>query len=378
MKFRYFFVIAIFISGCAHIELPEGGPDDIAPPFLKNIKPSPFSKFCSPDQQILIDFNEVILEASAKNGIRISPPVKYEIDFNWRWTGLKLKPDSVWNSNGTWLVYIFHTLIDYHKNPFFEPKVFAYSSSSFIDSGIIAGIISVKRDTINSLSEDTLKKENQKNFFEKLNNQEDKFYHIPEFWVFLFDLQFIDTLIWEKTKPRYYGWAYEDGYFEILFIENSKDKSYVLLAFEDLDSNIIWNPEKEPAISKASFIVNTPEKIDTMKLNLRMTELKGFIKDLNEEQDSLVAKFPLNFHCIKRDSSFAFFLPVKNNIFEKKGISPGEFLCAGYRDLNKDNKLNKNEPVSFEYRQVNILPGSQISLDTIVIHVQKYTLPSLE
>ena len=143
-RISYFFIFLsyanyIFLS-CAAIQSPPGGDKDIISPFIVNSNP-PNRATSFIGGEVNIYFSEYLKESSVENSIKIlpniepNPPVRFNGDFitiNF--------PDSLL-SNQTYIISIDRSLQDEHNVFLNEGLQIAYSTGSYIDSGMISGRI---------------------------------------------------------------------------------------------------------------------------------------------------------------------------------------------------------------------------------------------
>ena len=143
-RISYFFIFLIYANyislSCAAIQSPPGGDKDTISPFIVNSIPSNGSTGF-PGGEVNIFFSEYLKESSVESSVEILPNIEPKplIEFKGDLITVYF-PDSLL-SNQTYIISINRSLQDEHN--FFLNKTLqiAYSTGTYIDSGMISGKI---------------------------------------------------------------------------------------------------------------------------------------------------------------------------------------------------------------------------------------------
>jgi hypothetical protein len=144
MKFHFekilLSTIVLFISNCASIKAPPGGPIDETPPSIVDIQPTS-GTINLIDRKILVKFSEYMDENSFKNNISIFPKLEEGINYKFKGDEIILNLPQNLDSSKTYIIQLNRNIKDEHGVPLAAPIQLAYSSGSKISNGVIEGTV---------------------------------------------------------------------------------------------------------------------------------------------------------------------------------------------------------------------------------------------
>lgn len=201
----------LFLHSCANPITPTGGPKDTIPPSLISSLPLDQSLRFK-EQSIEMTFDEFINADKLKQNLVITPitEVKYKT---------LVKKQTIWISfeepfedSTTYTLNFFDGITDITERNPAENLVIAFSTGDYIDSLSIFG-------TVADLFTGTIPK---------------------KITIGLYKLS--DTLDFKSIKPTYFTTSTDEGTFKI---QNIKANPYRLMAFEDANKNLLFDPASE-------------------------------------------------------------------------------------------------------------------------------------
>ncbi len=131
-----FCLCALFVGGCAKRIAPDGGPKDLRPPNLVTISPAHNSTTVPTNTTIELVFDEPI---SANEAAIIVFPHDENFDKKFSRKKVQLVPKKPLETNQTYSVIITTKFADWQKNTLAQPQVYAFSTSSTLDTMHITG-----------------------------------------------------------------------------------------------------------------------------------------------------------------------------------------------------------------------------------------------
>jgi len=193
-----------FITRCASITAPTGGPKDTIPPTMVNS--IPLNKSINfKDNTIYLEFDERIKEDKVKDQLIITPIITGKYETTIKKNLFKMTFDEPFADSTTYTLNFREGIKDITEgNPTLTNK-FTFSTGSFIDSLTIFGL------TTNLLTADT----------------------IENIIVGLFRVE--DTVNIFNGSPYYFSQTDKEGYYTI---ENIKNGKYIATAFSDVNKNL--------------------------------------------------------------------------------------------------------------------------------------------
>ncbi len=248
------FISAVFISGCAKIVAPTGGPKDEEHPLIVEIDP-PDNTVNFDRKKISITFNEHIQLKDLNNNLIISPPIEEKPDIKDKGKTLVIEFMEELKDSTTYNIYFGNSVQDFNEGNPIENFQYVLSTGSYIDS------LSIKGQVINS------------------------FNLLPEEGVFVMLYKDFEDSVPIKQIPLYISKTNEKGVYRINNIGNNQ---YKLFSLRDFNKNYLFDlPNEEIAYldSLVSFELITETKIDTIfKLD------SSFADSIENLQDSVYIK----------------------------------------------------------------------------------------
>ena len=308
-----FYIILIFLSGCANQVPPGGGEPDRIPPEVVEIYP-PDGTINFDDDYMEIEFSEYIDKRSFQDALFISPYIEGGMDFSWTGTTVTVEFNEHLKKDFTYTINIGSDVVDLNnKNRMSDSYTFTFATGNKIDKRMISGKVYAEK---------------------------------PEgILIYAYRLGTAnDTLL--NGKPDYVSQTGSIGNYELKGLGESiyrifavKDE-YKDLKY-DLDQDMIGVPFQDVSLTgEDTLFIDLNFKLfkaDTTAPRLLkgiMTDEKHILVTLTEDikQDLLT---PSNFSLI--DSTTDKTLPVQF-VFRKYG-KPGELVLVPEEKLSIDNSV---------------------------------------
>jgi len=203
MKHTYKLVFILFVSGCANIAMPTGGPKDETPPELVSSTPSNNQRNFE-GKTIVLTFSEDIKLKDPKEEILIIPTIGKNTLFTAKKKKLVIEPELNWQLNTTYSINFREGVQDITEGNPAENLRLAFSTGPTIDSLSISGSI-------------------KEMFTEKIP---------PKITIALYQADTFDIF---KHTPIYFTKSDKEGIF---IIPNLKTDKYYIYAFDDKNKNL--------------------------------------------------------------------------------------------------------------------------------------------
>jgi hypothetical protein len=213
MKTIFYSLFLLTLLSCAQFIPPTGGPKDKDAPILVSNYPE-HETLSFKGQTIKLEFNELIDATTLRQELIITPQPEGSYNLKAKPFGVELKFDTAFKDSTTYTLNFRNGIKDLNeKNPAVNLKL-VFSTGTTIDSLKISGKV---HDLFTGLpSEKTL--------------------------VGLYDLNTSDTLPLLNRKPNYFIKTDTSGIYSF---ENIKSSNYRIIAFQDLNLNLFFDPAKE-------------------------------------------------------------------------------------------------------------------------------------
>ncbi len=277
----------LFLSSCASIQPPTGGPDDTTAAHLISVYPPRASTNFDTEEKITFLFDERIEATKLYQSLLISPYTEAKYKFEAAGKKLVFQFKESLDSNTTYTLNFGDGVTDITaKNPVLNFS-YAFSTGNEIDSLMINGSV------YDCLSEEA----------------------VEGVSVAIYLLH--DSLDISKDYPTYYSKTDKQGMFEI---KNIREDDYLLLAFKDDDLNKRYSHHKE-SFAIYPDTIYLKENLNDIKLRLRTAEPEATaISNQRDYQDfSLIAfnngleKYEV--YTLDQEKLFSFFDKKENNLF---------------------------------------------------------------
>ena len=204
-------VLIAFISSCATMEMPNGGPKDTSPPVILSSVPENNSLNMK-EKIIEIKFDEYIELKNINQQLIISPPMKENPKFKVKAKSLIIEIVDSLHENTTYSIFFGDAIVNFTEG--LPIKNFSYTFST----GDIIDTLQVKGNVINAFD-----KTPAKDVYALLYKADD------------------DSVLY-KQKPYYVTKTNENG--EFLF-KNIGDFEYSIYALKDINNNYIYDSRDE-------------------------------------------------------------------------------------------------------------------------------------
>ncbi len=206
----YFLFIIVFISSCASIRYPEGGPKDEEPPILSAIKPDlPKTRFN--DKKIELQFNEYIKNEDYTKEILFSPPLKSPAKVLTYGKKIKIVLPKNLDDDLTYLLTIGKNIKDFNEgNTLTNILQFPFTKSNEFDTCSIYGELVKTHPKMN----------------------------LDNYIIFLYDYDSITSQNFQNKIPMYFGLVYENYQYKLNYVKPGK---YKILAVQDKNNDFKFN-----------------------------------------------------------------------------------------------------------------------------------------
>ncbi|MCS6824417.1 MAG: Ig-like domain-containing protein [Cytophagaceae bacterium] len=231
-KFHSIFSVSFvlfFLTNCANIIAPTGGPIDRKPPTL--IKTFPDSNQLNfKDKTIMLEFDEYIDVSNLYEQLIISPYTDVHYNVTTRKKKLIIKFDNQLKENTTYNIFFGESIRDVTEGNIKKNLNITFSTGSIIDSSYISGEV-----------------------YQFPNNTS-----MSNISVCLYSAD--DSINIKKNKPIYYTKTNELGKFKLSYLKPGK---YLIYGHKDENKNYIYDNESE--------LISIPE---TLNLDTNLTQLR--------------------------------------------------------------------------------------------------------
>ena len=242
MKRLLYILLSLVLASCASRIAPGGGEKDSSGPKVITANPDSGSIRFNTDR-IELEFDEFIELKDGGTGILFSPPLSQPVDYLVRKKNLRIKWNEELLPQTTYTLVIGKSVCDITEaNPMPEYR-YVFSTGDFLDSLKLTGSV---RDAFSNLP-------------------------LKDIVVALYESD-ADTVP-QKLLPRYFTRSKESGDFGI---ENIKQGTYTLLAFEDKNNDLkLQIPDERLAFKSGSL------RLDSVN------NAAGVLRVFDQEPDSI-------------------------------------------------------------------------------------------
>lgn len=242
MKQLLYLLFSLLLSSCASRIAPAGGDKDSSGPKVILANPDSGSIRFSTDR-IELEFDEFIELKDGGTGILFSPPLSQSVDYLIRKKNLRIKWNEELLPQTTYTLVIGKSVCDItESNPMAEYR-YVFSTGDFLDSLKLTGSV---RDAFSNLP-------------------------LKDVVVALYESD-ADSVP-QKMLPRYFTRSKESGEFGI---ENIKQGSYTLLAFEDKNNDLkLQIPDERIAFTSGALSLDS------------INNAGGILRVFSQEPDSI-------------------------------------------------------------------------------------------
>lgn len=290
---------SLYLYSCATRSVPTGGPKDTIPPRLINTIPANKSLNFN-GKTIVLEFDEFIKTKDLNNQLIITPRLQEDIEHKINKRTLIIDLNEKLDSNTTYTFNFQEGVQDItESNPAID-LVLAFSTGDYIDSLYIEG-------TVKDLLTDKA---------------------IENAVVALYP--YGDTTDVFNHKPQYFTRTKKDGYFRL---ENLKNNTYRLYAYNDVNKNLTLQSEAEPYGFIADSIV-----LDSSVTDIIIPTVKRNVKEFLLQSARTSGKYyEIRFSKYIEDYTLT---PLENStdtIISNKSTEPN--IIRVYNTINSDSVL---------------------------------------
>jgi len=223
----------LFLTQCANVVAPTGGPKDTTPPEVTEAKPE---NHCTgfEGRKIELTFDEYVTLNNASQEVLISPPMATKPDIKLTGKTVSVKFKESLRPDATYTIRFGDAIKDLHEGNVFKDFVYTFSTGDHLDSLSIAGKI--------------------------VNADDEK--AASGMFVGLYD-EDSDSLFFQPTSrvPDFITKTDKDGAFRF---DGLPDKCFLVFALDDVNSNLFFDMPNE----KVAFIDTLVSPYDTVGLTL--------------------------------------------------------------------------------------------------------------
>ena len=136
-------LLVFFLGGCATMQQPPGGPPDYDAPIVLAITPDSGAVVEGFDDELEIQFNEVIDERSGsglENLVLLSPRSE-ELDVSWKRSRVTVKPKGGWRENVIYHLTLLPGIADLRNNRLDSGRTVVFSTGGEIPNTHIDGTV---------------------------------------------------------------------------------------------------------------------------------------------------------------------------------------------------------------------------------------------
>lgn len=259
MKLRHlvFTVMLAGIYGCATVNNPEGGPEDLTPPKLISSTPADQALNVT-TKNITLTFDEEIQPKNLTTELLITPNTNNKYKVQTKKNSLTLEFEKELEKNTTYTLNFRGGIEDITKPNKAENLKLSFSTGSFIDSSRVSGSVI-----------DLLTKSPEKDVI-----------------VALYEAN--DTLTIRKNRPYYQTQADGSGNFTL---ENIKEGSYRIFALLDKNKNAIYDTEEEKIGYLANPIQVTYQTDSVLLQTVRIDTKRPILSRRTTNSDRFTANY---------------------------------------------------------------------------------------
>ncbi len=358
MKKFLIFILALvafeyFLSSCAGIASPGGGPRDTTVPELDTSYPPNFSlNFNS--KEITLIFNEYITLKNANQQIMLSPLTDEKLEIKSRAKVVTIELPDTLLENTTYTLSFGSSITDFTEGNVNDKFKYIFSTGDFIDSLLLSG-----------------------NITDAFTNEP-----VKEMLVALYELEQTDSLNLDslpyKRIPTYYTYTDELGYFKLEYLKYGR---FMFLAFNDKRGNFKLNTGNEE-MAIYTELINMTDSIEPLRLKsfkpLANRRFYGArLKEKGKVQLSFSQPVPdieveriFPTREVNRDSVFIELNENKDTLFywfEDNGLDSIKLKVSGYENIDDTNLVRiidyESPELSLDVADTEIKSGESIKIN---------------
>ena len=345
----------IFITDCAKVGTPMGGPGDEIPPRVVSSKPENYKKNFT-GERLEITFDEFVTIRDLNNELIVSPPLKERTTMRMRGKTFILNLNNKLRDSITYTLNFGKAITDFHEGNVLLNYEFVVSTGDILDSLTVTGRLMQAEDL--QPSKDPV-------LVMLYNNLNDS---AP--------LQEI---------PIYLGKTGKEGDF---MINNIKTGTYKIFALKDANRNMIYDlPDEWIAFSDSAFIFDPSVTEFSEDIIIDTSHIAEYV-DSTMFSDTLMTQFvvdSISGDTIKIPQKLSYALHINLALFNEmttiqyitdKDRVEREKIFITFNRPPFDSVLI--EPLNFEDKPQTLLKQISANYDTIVMWIADTSIASMD
>lgn len=215
---------ALFLTHCANMVAPTGGPKDTTPPKVTEAVPANHSTNFD-GRKLAITFDEYVTLNNASQQVLFSPPLNEKPDIKLHNKTLVIKFKEALLPNTTYTIHFGEAVKDLHEGNTFKDYIYSFSTGEVLDTLNLSGTV---------LDAETRKA-------------------TADLFVALYDGG-CDSLYYQPTRraPDYITKTDKDGKFQFHGLPN---RQFLIFALNDMNSNLYYDLPNETVSFLGTLIV---------------------------------------------------------------------------------------------------------------------------
>lgn len=295
---------------CAVSEPPSGGPEDKAPPTVSATVPRPDSTGVDPGSAIRIGFSEPMQRARIERMLVVNPPIEIA-RVSWDENTLVIQPAGGLVRDTTYVVRLKPDYQDRHGASAVQWHEFAFATgSAALDTARIEGKVTLDRAPA------------------------------ARAIVRCYRVSGRDTLDLKKDRPDREATAGRDGEFALRYLP-SNGARFVVMAFQDENSNRIYDADSDPAAVLADTVIIVPALPVMAGMDMALLDPKepGTVNGtVANESGADTARVMVAMYDAA-DSTHAAYRAVcdSTGAYEVASVKPGSYILRAFVDIKADS-----------------------------------------
>ena len=345
----------VFITDCAKVGAPMGGPSDKIPPMVVSSKPGNYRKNFK-GERLEITFDEFVTIKNLSSELIVSPPLKERTTMRVRGKTFILNLNNKLRDSITYTFNFGNAITDFHEGNVLENYEFVVSTGDVLDSLTVTGRV---------LQAEDLQPGKDPALVMLYSNMNDS---AP--------LQEI---------PVYLGKTGKEGDFTI---NNIKTGTYKIFALKDANSNMLYDlPDEWIAFSDSAFVFDPSVTDFSEDIIIDTSRISEYV-DSTMFSDTLMTQFvvdTISGDTIRIPQKLSYALHINLALFNE--LTTIQYLTDKDRVEREKIFITFNrppfdsvliEPLNFEEKPQTLLKEISANNDTIVIWIADTGIVSMD
>ena len=348
------FVLLVFLTRCANMVTPTGGPKDIQPPKVTEAKPeNHHTQFDG--KKIEITFDEFVTLDNASQNVLFSPPLSTKPDIKLSNKTVVIKFKEELRPNTTYTINFGNAVKDLHEGNVFKDYIYSFATGDVLDTLTMAGKV-VNADN---------KKPAENLLVTLYVAGSDSLYDFPT-----------------QRVPDFIAKTDKEGNFKL---EGLPDTTFLVFALEDMNANLYYDMPNEK-VAFLDTLVQAPcdninlyafTEVDTtqMLLEKKLIDEGVFRFVFRRPADSVLFETPnvsldslplVKVWSQAHDTLWWYFNPkeidtLRVNIIYDTIINERSLINLKYKEQpNRRNNKPKRIAISYNLKNSLLLPGEDL------------------